>query len=80
VNQSKGILKGAGDLLTRYLSGTKGAPAQDKVAQAAANVQEAEETQIGGLTSQLQAAIATLPAEHFLQLQRALAAELTHQR
>jgi hypothetical protein len=80
VNQSKGILKGAGDLLTRYLLGTTGAPAQDKAAQAAANVQEAEEAQLDGLTSQLQAAIATLPAEHFLQLQRALAAELAHQR
>ena len=77
VKRSKGILKGAGQLLTRYLSSAKGTPDQKKVAQAAASVEETEKTKLGGLTSQLQAAIATLPAEHFQQLRQDLAAELT---
>ena len=76
INQSKGILQGAGALLTVYLSGTKAAPGRDEVAQAAASVQEEEEAKLGGLASQLQRAIATLPAEHFQKLRQELSAEL----
>ena len=77
VNQSKGILKGAGELLTTYLSGNRAARAQDDVARVVASVEEEETTRLGGLTSQLQSAIATLPAAHFEQLKLELSKELT---
>jgi len=79
VGQSKGILKSAGELLTRYLSGTKassGRPSQDEVAQAVASIEEEEKARLGGISSQLQQEISTIPADHFQQLRQELAAEL----
>lgn len=84
VGQSKGILTGAGELLTRYLSHSKESPGRsgtgrldrDEVAQAVANVEEEEKAKLGGIINQLQRAIATLPAEHFQQLRQEFAAEL----
>lgn len=76
MNQSKGIFKSASELLTNYLSGTKGARGQDEVAQAVASVEEEETAKLGGITSQLQRAIATLPAAHFDQLKLDLAKQL----
>jgi hypothetical protein len=76
LNQSQGVLKNMVATLTGSLTGSKAAPGRDKVAQAAASVEEEQKSKMGGLTSQLQTALAGLPDEHFEKLKQQLVAEL----
>jgi hypothetical protein len=81
------MLQHVGTTLARSLLSTKAASEhgavgkdtarQDKVAQAVANVQDEEGARLGGLISQLQQVLSTLPDEHLQQVRQELVKELS---
>ena len=75
-NQSKAGLRSAAGLLERNLPFRGRAASEEQVARAVEAVEEREEREIQGIVGRLQAAIQSIPADHFEGLRRELAKEL----
>lgn len=74
LTRSRGVMKGAAEMLSRTLRGT--ARDVERVEEAVEQVEPQEEMQIAGIVSRLQAAISQVPAEHFDRLRAAFVARI----